>query len=207
MYSIVTIAEDGAAESQDLTDRFTVKLDLGINDGNSDDQIDLWIPQASAIISAYCDRVFRLESLVETFRLPRAERSHRELRLSRYPVGEVTAVTEDGTALIEADFEVEPTMGLLHRLSNDCPISWCARKVVVEYDAGYADIADVPLQLQKACIALVRYMRTSGPRDATLKRVKIEGISEREYWVPPSGDPFIPGDVAELLLPFRRIKV
>lgn len=140
---------------------------------------------------------FRQETLSEVFRLH--QRCVRSLELSRWPVVEITSVTEDGIAVDAADYEVNPSNGLLTRLSADAPVDWTARKITVVYQAGWSDVPD---DLKAAASKLARdQWFADGPdgRDPNLKRIRVEGVDEAEYWVSPASDPLLSAELRELL--------
>lgn len=50
----------------------------------------------------------------------------------------------------------------------------------------------------------------SGPYnlgDRNLRREKIEGVIEREYWVGPTSDPAIPQEIMDLIGPYKTYRV
>jgi molecular chaperone DnaK (HSP70) len=69
---------------------------------------------------------------------------------------------------------------------------------VVVYSAGYATVPD---DLKYAAIKFVQGELSNSARDPSLKRLKIEGVSEREWWVPdnPTKDSIVPPDVMDIL--------
>ena len=117
MQSILTVTTE--ASSTDLTTLAAVKADMGIADADTslDQKIEQnWIPDASAAIATYCDRVFGSESVVETFRIGTRDRACEPvLILERYPASEITSVVEDGTTVDATDYEYDVRTGLLYR--------------------------------------------------------------------------------------------
>lgn len=137
------------------------------------------------------------ETLAETVRL---ELNVKPLILSRRFVTAITSVVEDGVTLASTRYEVEGPAGLLWKLdADDKRISWSPCKLVVTYVAGFATVPD---EIKAAAVKLVADLYSTNGANGNLKRERIEGISEREYWVPPTSDPAISAEVSELLSSF-----
>lgn len=137
------------------------------------------------------------ETLAETVRL---EINVKPLILSRRFVTAITSVVEDGVTLASTRYEVEGPAGLLWKLdAEDRRIPWPVSKIVVTYVAGFATVPD---ELKAAAAKLVADLYSSNGANGNLKRERIEGVSEREYWVAPTTDPAIPAEVSELLSSF-----
>jgi hypothetical protein len=95
------------------------------------------------------------ETLTETFWNVRTD----QLVLSRRFEIAVDTLTEDDVAMTEGtDFLVDPESGILTRMYSNCPGSWCAQKIVVVYDAGFAT---VPRDLAQAAMDFVKIRWTS----------------------------------------------
>lgn len=135
----------------------------------------------------------RSEALTEVFRLGC---STSKLALSRFPVSAIASITEDGTILDAASYELNPASGEVARLSGDEPICWAARKVTVVYTAGWAT---VPETLALAAQKVAAMLWAEDGRDPNLKRERVEGATELEWWVPPASDPFLSQEIVELL--------
>jgi hypothetical protein len=99
------------------------------------------------------------ETLTETFWNVRTD----QLVLSRRFEIDVDTLTEDDVAMTEGtDFLVDPESGILTRMYSNCPGSWCAQKIVVVYDAGFAT---VPRDLAQAAMDFVKIRWTEQSRD------------------------------------------
>lgn len=144
---------------------------------------------------------FRVETMTEVMRdCSRAP----HLLLARRPVVSVASVTIDGTELDAAEYEVIAETGFLYRLSSDARIVWTFDKATIVYQAGWAT---VPPALKLAAMKTLRtFWHENGPdgHDPNLKRTRIEGVGEREYWVSPASDPLLSREITELLAPFRE---
>jgi hypothetical protein len=205
MNSILTVTT--AADSHDLTVLATVKAELQIDPANTKFDALLsnqWIPQASAAVASYCNRVFSRETVTETWRNVYDKET---LILARYPVSSVTSVTVDGTALAASDYEYDAKTGFIYRLSSDTRVGWCAAKIVIVYAGGYALLGDLPFEIERATVLLCKFYRYTLAQNPLIKREDIPGVIETEYWVMPQGSPAMPRDVTDLLDPHRSLAV
>lgn len=98
-----------------LTTRERAKAELGITTTTDDDIISDMIVRASSAIERECRRKFGVETVTETL----DGTGSRLLGLTRYPIVEVTEVTEDGTALESTEYSVEDAdAGALYRANG-----------------------------------------------------------------------------------------
>lgn len=130
------------------------------------------------------------ETLSETFYSPRGC----ELILSRRHNVAIASVTEDDALLVvNDDYLVNPESGLLSRQSSAYPSHWCARTVVVVYQAGFAT---VPADLKQAATDFFRATLAERSRDPFVKSKSVEApgiLSEStDYWVGS-----VPGQTSE----------
>jgi hypothetical protein len=101
----------------------------------------------------------------------------------RIPVGTVTAITLDGTALAETDWRVEPMAALLWRLSETGrPCVWEGDRLTLDLSVGW-DPDDVPPALAEACLTLARRAADDRGRDDALRSWRYGEIQE-SYWAP-----------------------
>ncbi|MGH6645109.1 MAG: phage head-tail connector protein [Bradyrhizobium sp.] len=194
MLTIIT-----SAASTDLTVLATVKAELGITNRADDEKLTGYIRQASDVVAKYCNRVFALETVTETFRL-----AHRrdELILSRFPVASVASVVENEATLAAADYEVECDTGALLRLWFDAPTCWPRGKIVITYATGFDLPAGLPQGVERAAILLVKQYATSGDRDSMVRIETIDGAGSTEYFNAAGFD--LPPEVEGLLTPHRK---
>ena len=185
-----------------LATRAYVKGELSIADNSEDARIDAYIAQASAAIAGWCGRVFARETVTETFRLT-SPIALDHLVLRRFPVVSIVSVVEDGTSLDAADYEVNTESGVLFRLSGDDLSSWCATKIVVSYTAGYSLPNSAPEALQRACVDLVSYYRSSAGRDHSLRSESLDGVDSASYFDGAGERGGLPPAVAGLLQQFQ----
>jgi hypothetical protein len=175
----------------DLVGLRTIKAELEYVDSDKDELFKRWITQASAAAARFCNRVFPIETVQDQifpprdyFPVPVVIGGVMPLQLSRWPVCESPAVTENGITLVEdADFIVKYDVGQLLRLDvNGWPKRWPALPTVVQYPAGYkptdpdfADVAD-------AVIRMVKGRFFAQLRDPALRSENITGAYEATYW-------------------------
>lgn len=226
MLRFLTVATP--ATSYDLTVLATVKAEFDVS-GSADDAVlaDL-IRQASGDIASYCGRVFAEEAVTETFRLGddacdgdwrgygqgwaryKPGRGGAEpLCLDRWPVSSITSVVEDGTTLDADDYQLKASNGLLYRLSDDVIVPWSGLKVVVTYVAGYELLAELPYEIERACLDLVKMRYYGRDRDPLLRAEKILDVTESQ-WTASTSTPRrggLPEEIARRLDDYRRVEV
>lgn len=189
-----------AATDLSLTRLDTVKAELGIVDRGSDDKLKKLISQASGIVASYCNRVFGLETVTEIFRVHCGTQG---LTTGRYPIAEITSISENDADLSADDFEADLEAGIIERLRSGCVVRWPQGKVTVVYSAGYNLPGDVPEPVERATIELVKQFYTSGDRDPLVRSETVEGAGSTDYFAPFTGG-FTP-EVEALLEPFRKL--
>lgn len=202
MLSVTTAAGD-----PNLLSVEEMRAAVGVTGSGSDAALLILNGRVSRAIAAHC-RVasagiavptLRQETLTETFR---TGMSREKVILSRRPIVSVTSIVEDGETLTGADYEIDPSSGILTRLEDDEPACWSWSKIVVVYVAGWATVPD---DIKLAASKLASEIYTVGTRDPNLKRVEVVGVEEREFWVSPSSDPLISAEVDALLAPYMNI--
>lgn len=176
----------------------------GVSDSSQDATLVPLGNYISAMITRACKvaragaipPTLRLETVTDTIRLQSARGN---LVLSRRPVVEIASVLESASALDTSYFECDTAAGILYKLSSDARTYWPIGSIVIEYSAGH-DV--VPDDLKYAAMKFVQGELTSASRDPTLKRLKIEGLSEREWWIPdnPNQGSVVPIDVMDILM-------
>lgn len=206
MRSIVTVT--AAASSIDLTDLDTVKTEFGITDDSEDEKLAQWITQASQIAASYCRRVFGEETVRETFRPEYNNASYATTRdllpLTRFPVSSITSVLEDGNAVDTSDYELDSKAGHIYRLTSGDVSQWSfSSSVVVVYIAGYA-ADDVPADLERAVIMMIKDLRADATRDPNLIEKEIEGVARYRWWAPSDAKAVMPVEISGLLDPYVR---
>ncbi len=206
MFSVVTPAGD-----KTLLTASELRAAIGIADADtSKDAVLATIGASVALMVAreclvaapgIVEPTLRAETISETWRLTAC----RDFLIpARRFASSITSVTVDGVSLDLSNVEIDPTNGFIYRLSNDVRTIWGLGKIVVVYVAGFST---VPADLKTAAKKMVSDIYTTASRDPNLKRIKIDGVSEREYWVGPVTDPAIPQEVKDLLGPYGQILV
>ncbi|CAB4142648.1 gp6 domain containing protein [uncultured Caudovirales phage] len=199
---ITTLAVTSPASTRDLTVLDTVKAELGIVGTSDDAYLADLIRQASDLIARFCRRPegFGRETVTQTWRL---DRDPPCLILARDIAPAVASVTEDGTALASTDWLLDGS--LLYRLQTDRQVAWTASKVVVSYAAGFALLTDVPYDLERCCIDLVRAGWRGRGRDPALKSMRVPDVLDVSYWGGPDATVGgVPKDIADRLAPYSR---
>lgn len=137
-----------AAASYDLTTLARAKIELGLeqSDVSKNAYISAAITEVSAAIANYCNRVFPVERISDTFYLLSDDANFNTdsaispLELSRWPVVAILSLTEDGTALVEnTDYLVDYDAGQIFRLNTTLRSlrPWSCAPIIVTYDAGF----------------------------------------------------------------------
>ena len=204
LLTVVTPAADRALLTID-----ELREAAGVADGESDAALlRLGARVAAGIVSSCRVRragmtppTLRLEGLSEAFRL---ECRTTSLWLSRIPVSAIASVTENGTVLTVADYEVNAASGEVTRLSGDEATEWPIGRVTIAYTAGWAEVPD---DLRQAAMAAAGHLWSDRGRDPNVKRERTEGEGEIEYWVAPASDPFLSQDIVDLLAPYTMAVV
>jgi hypothetical protein len=183
-----------------LTTIEAVKSELGIVGTAEDAWIADAIDRASDTITRFCNCVLTREVLQETIVLKRPTES---LMLTRFPVVIADVeVTVDGTGALT---EVDGFSGLVYRLdASGNRICWPAGRIVVIYGAGYilpADVGrDLPHDIERAAILVVKASYFSRQRDPLLKSESIEDAVQSSWWM--GG---LPPEVEGILSRYRQV--
>lgn len=205
---MITIASPNTDRSLLTLAEIRVAAGLGASDNSKDATLVPLGAYVAASITSACKvaksgiipPTLRLETVSETFLFNTLTKS---LVLSRKPVTAVASVTVDDSLLSDVDYETDTASGIIYRTttagtSPRDPWGWWATgSTVVEYTAGYAIVPD---DLKYAAIKFIQSEVTTGSRDPNLKRLRIDGVSEREWWV--SDKPVtssLPGEVMDIL--------
>lgn len=192
------------SDTIDLTVLATAKEELGIaaEDTSQDAKLTRWIHEVSGQICAYCDRILGRETVKQTFTMgwygylgP--------LTLTRRPVAYIDSISAGEQLLTTADYRYAPTSGLLYRNYG----RWVG-DVVVQYQAGYQLLGELPYDLERACLLLLQYRQTT-PRDQSIRAESVPGVYSVDYWVGtvPGSSNSMPADVISLLTPYRDVAI
>lgn len=189
--SVVAVLTPPASSA--LTRAATVRIDLDIDLGTSDDYIANLIDQSSGMVAGFCNRPFGIQALSETVRnlipenvvnslypfpfmpgyaIAPDSRKIKPLILRFTPITVMTSITEDGVLLDPASYEVDPGTGFVWRLyGNAIRGQWVAATIVVTYAAGYGlpndTIRTLPYEIENVVLELIRaryFARGSDPQ-------------------------------------------
>jgi hypothetical protein len=199
MRSLLTVSSPAA----DLTllSIEEMRTAAGITGTGSDTQLRAMEKFVAATIMTECDiavapgypPTLRRESLVQTIYQACGE----VLVLARRHDIVISSIVEDGVTLLDTDFIVDPETGELSKLCNDYPAWWSARKVVIEFAAGFET---VPEDLKGAATEYFRASWIEKSRDPLVKmeRINIPDVREveRQFWVGS-----VPGQSSEGAVP------
>jgi hypothetical protein len=200
--------------SYDLTTLADVKAELMITDDLSDTWLSSVISRISAQIRLYCNRVFQVETLQDAIYYQMDPYPYQvpggvmQLQLSRWPIVSIASVTinnQIASPLVltqGTDFTVDPNTGILIRLNSytGYPMIWEDDPTVIVYQAGYET---VPLDLEDACIRLIKMKWFARTRDPLLKSTDDAGVGTQAFWVGSLGLGMMPPDIADLLDSYR----
>lgn len=123
---------------------------LGITNNEKDELITLLINSATKQIENWCNRHFISATYTETF----DGENKKNLYLRERPITAVASVKDDTTTLtVDEDYYAYMSEGRIMKASGvwiDSPQNY-----TVEYTAGYTSLADVPDDIQLACLMIV----------------------------------------------------
>lgn len=177
-------------------DLINLNTALAVTGSTDHSKVRRCLTQASDVISRWCNRIFPIETLQETFQA-RDRPSH--LVLARYPVVEIVSIIECDATLAPSDYHVDRETGVLLRLNSGRFWAWPAGNVVVTYRAGYATI---PGAVQRAAELLVARFHWFDGADMLVRSVDVPDVSSRSYLDHPAGH--LPAEVEALLSDYRR---
>lgn len=189
----------------DLVTLAVVKEELGIVGSGSDTILSRYISACSAAAQAYCGCVFGAQTVEDTFRsvadatVGLLSSAADVLVLSDTPVASISALTEDGASLTDADYVVDAASGSLRRLDSAGMLArWGGQIIVVRYGAGYPAI---PADVADAIVEWIKFRFFARGRDPGLKSEKVDGVYEASFlWgTGPGGPGDMPVAVAAVL--------
>jgi uncharacterized phiE125 gp8 family phage protein len=136
----------------DPVDIDDVRKAVKVSGTATDDVLYACIAAATAYVERESGRALRQRTLTDV----RAGGKY-AVALSQVPVGTVLAVSENGSALVPADYTVNPQTGLLYRGSGRGGATWAAgpTAVVVQYTTSSAPVPD---NLRQAIVEGIRHL-------------------------------------------------
>jgi len=217
---------------RDLTTLAIVKDELDITNTRWDRKLRRWITECSDQVAKYCREQFAQCGVTETFdtglyggvtiwdfwNIPSPTHPHggfaaygepMPLILSIQPIASIDSVTIDGTVIDPSLYEFEADTGFVWLLDDTGHRQpWYGALIVVVYVGGYAlpDDPDLPSNLSRSAVALVRHRWLGDDKDPFVRSENVPGILETVYvTTPPGDDPSMPPEIAGLLSDFRRL--
>ncbi len=200
----------------DLVTLDELKLELGITGTTEDAALAARITRLSEQIAEYCDRVFALLDVEETFAFygarnwywpatggygfcPCGGSQPIPLVLYQYPVTEIVSLTRDGADITPDEYDLDAGSGLVWPRSG----LWGGR-IVAQYSGGY-DLPDgAPATLQGAVIEAVRQRRAFSSRDPAIREVSHDITRVGYYSAPVNSTSGMPQSVTESIDLYRR---
>jgi hypothetical protein len=205
-----------------LTTLTALKAELGITGTASDVRAQALIKQASATIETYLGRRLGRRSLTDLFRNPwdfgTRWRSVPRLYLSAWPVvADSVVVVENAITLSPTDYTLDAEEGMLTRGVYGVsygPLSYAwGENVSVSYDGGYilpgTDGADLPGDIERACLDLAIRSFHGAARDPALRSETVPGVIE-QTWTSAENIPTLGGlpiDIAQALISYKRVVI
>jgi Phage gp6-like head-tail connector protein len=200
------------AESLALVTLDQAKVALGIDpaDTSKDALIQQYIDQVSLAIDNYCGRTFVRQTYRDQNRSVCNWLNPGDPLLTRQwpiPLDEgglpVLTVTEEGTVVDPAQWEVDTETGSLYRLDASAAMyPWTSNLIVIDYDAGY-DV--IPPDVQGAALEYLMVRWSSAGRDPALRSETIPDVISQTYTdTTIAGATAVPSGVRDWLAPYRR---
>ncbi len=188
------------------------KVALGIDpaDTSKDALVQRYIDQISAAIDRYCGRTFARQTYRDQNRYACNWLNPGDPLLTRqWPIPlddggvPVLTVTEGGTVVDPAQWEVDTETGSLYRLDASAMMyPWTSNLIVLDYDAGY-DV--IPADVQGAALQYLSQQWFTDIRDPTLRSETIPDVISQTYADPSAGgSTAVPLGVRDWLTPYRR---
>jgi Phage gp6-like head-tail connector protein len=208
-YRITRLVTPAASLALITLDQAKAALGIDPADTSQDAALTQQIDQVSRAVDNYCDRIFARQSYTDHYRyVYNWLASGQPLLTRQLPIAAdvagtpVVTISEDGTAVDAASFEVDVERGALYRLNGTAVASWTGTSIVADYDAGF-DV--IPEDVQSAAIEwLVARWKAQG-RDPALRSETIPDVIT-QVW---SSDAVstttssIPSGVQDWLAPYR----
>ena len=196
MLEIITPAESTRLISIEAA---RIAIGLADDDASQDAALEPLIDQASAAIVAFIGQ-------------PLARQTYREsawsfasldsFMVSRFPVASIASVEIDGTAITVDGYRVDAATGIVHRRSpTRCGPFWPAGETIVEYVAGYELPDDLPADIQRAAILMLRQSHMGAGRDPLLRSEETDGVASFSYFA--AGAAAVPLEAQALLAPYQ----
>jgi len=187
----------------DLVTVARVKNELGLTTSADDAKIEDMIAEASSLLAHYCNReTFGVEQVTQIERQPF---SLYAITLGRDLAPAITSVTVDGSTLDPAEYELDGA--LLYRLYDDERVAWSAKKVTIDYTAGFNVPDEAPPALSRAALDMVVGMYRGQGRDSAIRSEQVEGVGQVSYFDTKQGMVALSADRLAALARYRLVRV
>lgn len=184
------------------------KAQLRVSDSSNDVIIEALIPAATKFCQSLVQRVFVLQTLEwvlpcwrEWLDLPIAPVLADQVASVKY----VDWISEAQTTLDPSAYVVQ-TKGESCRIVPKFGTCWplvftrSPEPVVIRFDAGYEDPADLPGNVKVAILLMLRHLYTMGEASLTLTSDTVFGVGQQQFAVPADLATLIPDAVRNLML-------
>ena len=193
------------------------KVDYNISGSTDDAFLSRAITSCSAAVAQYCNRVFAIENVVDTFLFGKRYNGATPaleigpIQLFKRPIVSITSITENGVALTaNTDYVVDKDPSQIYRLDGSGNEKvWGIYPIVVTYSAGYVlpstnntPPKTLPTDITDAAGRVVFSRYAERGRDPFVKIVTAFGIGQTEYIVPKVDGNFS-SDVTDILDNYR----
>jgi hypothetical protein len=165
------------ADSLALVTLDQAKAALGIDaaDTSQDAALTQHIAAVSTAIHNWCGRIFVKQTYRDQLRFVCNWLQPGEPLVTRqWPVpADALVVTEDGTVLDEATWEINEDSGEIYRLEGTAVAPWIGSTIILDYDGGYDEIPD---DVQSAAIEWITARWSAQGRDPLLRSEAIPDV-------------------------------
>ncbi len=180
-----------------------VAVGLANDDTSQDAALEPLIDQASAAIVAFIGQPLARATYRETVYSRLASDS---MMLARFPVVSIASVGIDGADIDADGYRVDQATGILHRRTpTRCGPFWPAGETVITYTAGYELPDDLPADIQRAAILMLRQSHTAAGRDPLLRSEETDGVASFSYFA--AGAAAVPLEAQALLSSYQTVAV
>jgi uncharacterized phiE125 gp8 family phage protein len=184
------------------------KAQLRVTDSSSDTLIQGLIPAATKFCQSAVQRVFVAQTLEwvlpcwrDVLALPLAPVTADQVAWIKY----VDWSTQTQQMLDPSAYVVQPTAAsvrILPAFGKFWPLVFArsSEPIVIRFDAGYEDPADLPGNVKTAILLMLRHIYTLGETSMSVMSETVFGVSQTQYAVPANLQTLIPNAVRDLLL-------
>jgi uncharacterized phiE125 gp8 family phage protein len=184
------------------------KAQLRVSDSSSDTVIAGLIPAATKFCQSLVQKVFVAQTLEwvlpcwrERLELPLAPVRADQVAFIKY----VDWVSQTQQTLATSAYVVQPkgeSVRIIPPFGKIWPLTFvhASEPIVIRFDAGYEDPADLPGNIKAAILLMVRHLYTMGESSLTVMSETVFGVGQTQYAVPPNLQTLIPGAVRDLML-------